>query len=228
MNLLEQLNQANKAQGIKVYSIHEERFKTYGRIVTGYDFSDMIAYMETKSEMPEAGNIYKASIAEMEQTEVANAIRNQIYGQMDIEVGYCNGKNSTFNGMEYHKGSEINIAVTDMMLILGHTWDIKENTYKVEQAEVFFLKKGEAIEMYQTTLHLSPCKVQKEGFKDIVILPKGTNTPLTEEKKEIEAVDRLLLQKNKWVIAHPEREPLIKQGAFPGIIGKNLELFYEV
>ena len=41
-----------------------------------------------------------------------------------------------------------------------------------------------------------------------------------------EGENKLLLQKNKWVIAHPEREPLIKQGAFPGLIGENKELKY--
>ena len=39
--------------------------------------------------------------------------------------------------------------------------------------------------------------------------------------------DVLLLQKNKWVLAHPEREPLMKQGAHPGLIGENKELKYE-
>ena len=28
------------------------------------------------------------------------------------------------------------------------------------------------------------------------------------------------------VIAHPEREPLIKQGAYPGLLGRNKELHY--
>ena len=37
---------------------------------------------------------------------------------------------------------------------------------------------------------------------------------------------KLLLQRNKWVIAHPEREPLIKQGAYPGLLGENKELHY--
>ena len=36
----------------------------------------------------------------------------------------------------------------------------------------------------------------------------------------------LLLQRNKWVIAHPAREPLIRQGAYPGVTGENKELFY--
>ena len=164
----------------------------------------------------------------MENTDIAEKVKNLIYGEMPIEIGYCNGRNTTYNGFEYHKGSEINIAVTDFMLVLGHSWEIKENTYKIEDAKVFFVEKGTAIEMYQTTLHLSPCRVCDEGFKDIVILPRGTNTPL--EKKEQclceNSEGRLLLQKNKWVIAHPEREPLIRQGAYPGLLGENKELFY--
>ncbi len=61
---------------------------------------------------------------------------------MPIQIGYCNGRNTTYNGFEYHKGSEINIAVTDFMLVLGHTWEIKDNTYRIEDAKVFFCGKG--------------------------------------------------------------------------------------
>ena len=202
--------------------------KNYGKIIKDFDFSELIDYMERKTQIPENGNIYTASVEEMEKTETAAKIRDLIYGEMAIEIGFCNGKNTTYNGFEYHKGSEINIAVTDFMLVLGHTWEIKDNTYKVEDAKVFFVEKGTAIEMYQTTLHLSPCRVCDEGFKDIVILPKGTNTPLEKKVKyQCEAGEkRLLLQKNKWVIAHPDREPLIRQGAYPGLLGENKELYY--
>ena len=70
-------------------------------------------------------------------------------------------------------------------------------------------------------------RVCDEGFKDIVILARGTNTPLTEKTECADPESVLLLQRNKWVIAHPEREPLIKQGAHPGVIGENKELFYK-
>ena len=143
-----------------------------------------------------------------------------------MQAGYCNGRNTTYNGFEYHKGSEINIAVTDFMLVLGHVWDIRDNTYRTEDAEVFFVEQGTAIEMYQTTLHLSPCRVCDQGFKDIVVLPRGTNTPLRDAGKRVEKEERLLLMMNKWVLAHPEREPLIRQGAYPGMLGENRELFY--
>ena len=222
------LRQLNEKNDVEILSVRDTCFERYGRIIDEFDFSELLDYMEEQTEIPENGNIYTASVSEMENTDIAEKVKNLIYGEMPIEIGYCNGRNTTYNGFEYHKGSEINIAVTDFMLVLGHSWEIKENTYKIEDAKVFFVEKGTAIEMYQTTLHLSPCRVCDEGFKDIVILPRGTNTPL--EKKEQclceNSEGRLLLQKNKWVIAHPEREPLIRQGAYPGLLGENKELFY--
>lgn len=220
------IKRLNEVNDVTVHSVFSEEFKTYGRVVTGYDFSDMVSYMEEKSSIPEKGNIYLASVPDMEQVPGAAFLRDGFYGGMDIQVGYCNGRNTTYNGFEYHKASEINIAVTDFMVVLGHVWEMKDNTYKVEDAKVFFVEKGTAIEMYQTTLHLSPCRVKDEGFKDIVILPRGTNTPLECKPEAVEDEGKLLLQRNKWVIAHPEREPLIRQGAVPGLLGENKELKY--
>jgi len=227
MDMLEHLNEVND---VKIYPIESDEFKSYGRIISGYDFTDLIQYMESNTTVPESGNLYVASVPEMESFGIKEKLQACFYGGLDIQIGYCNGRNSTFNGFEYHKGSEINVAITDFMLSLGHTWEIKDNHYNNDDAKVFFVKKGTVIEMYQTTLHLSPMKVTDEGYKDIVVLPKGTNTPLTEEEKALrdkkDSEQVLLLQRNKWVIAHPEREPLIKQGAFAGIIGPNKELKY--
>lgn len=221
--MLERLNQVND---VIIRSVEDPEFASYGRIVTGYDFSPLLTYLEEKTEIPEAGNIYVASEPGLEAFPVMQALQNSFYGEMPIQIGYCNGRNTTYNGFEFHKGSEINVAATDFMLVLGHTWEIQNNTYRVEDAKVFFVKKGTAIEMYQTTLHLSPCRVTDEGFRDVVVLPRGTNTPLEHKGEAAEAEAELLLQKNKWVIAHPDREPLIKQGAHPGLLGENKELFY--
>ncbi len=220
---LERLNQVND---VPVLSVEDPAFAPYGRIVTGYDFSALTAYMMEHTPIPESGNIYLASDPELEKLPPAEQVQQTLYGGMPIQIGYCNGRNTTYNGFEYHKGSEINVAVTDFMLVLGHTWLIRDNTYRVEDAQVFFVPAGTAIEMYQTTLHLSPCRVSDKGFKGIVILPRGTNTPLTNKLPSGDPESRLLLQTNKWVIAHPEREPLIRQGAVPGLLGENKELHY--
>lgn len=221
--MIERLNQVND---VPVLSVRDAEFATYGQLVEGYDFSSLITYMEEQTQIPGEGNVYVASDPRMEAFPVAKRIQDILYGGMEIEIGYCNGRNTTYNGFEYHKGSEINIAVTDFMLVLGHTWQIHNLSYQIEDARVFYVEKGMAVEMYQTTLHLSPCRVSDKGFKDIVILPRGTNTPLIDKQICDAPESRLLLQKNKWVLAHPEREALIRQGAVPGLIGENKELYY--
>lgn len=220
------LDRLNEANSVRIYSIFDKEFKTFGNIIDSIDCTSLIKIAEKSTFIPEEGNVYVPSFEDFEKQEVFFEIQSKIYGEMPIQIGYCNGRNSTYNGFEYHKGSELNIAVTDFMLVLGHTWQINENKFYVGDEKVFFVPKGTVIEMFQTTLHLSPCKVNKAGFKDIVVLPKNTNTPLDSKSTEICGEGQLLLQKNKWVIAHPQREALIKQGAFPGLIGENMELKY--
>lgn len=222
--MLEILNAVND---VPVLSVFDPAFAPYGRVLEGCDFSRADEYMLEKTDIPESGNIYVPSVPELEESELKSDIENTLYGSMPVQIGFCNGRNTTYNGFEYHKCSEINYAVTPFMLVLGHVWDIKDNTYDIRSAQVFFVPAGTAIEMYQTTLHLSPCRVCDEGFKDIVILSRGTNTPLEYKKTNADPESVLLLRRNKWVIAHPEREPLIKQGAHPGVIGENKELFYK-
>lgn len=230
MDWIKELNDCNR---VPVFSVEDERFASFGKILHGYDFREMVAYMKEKTEIPSEESIYVASDPEMERFAVKDEIQAAFYGGMEIQVGYCNGRTTTYNGFEYHKGSEINVAVTGFMLGLGHSYDIKDGRYDTKMATAFFVPEGTAIELYQTTLHLAPMRVCDEGYKGIVILPKGTNTPLTEterklrdEKKDCDKEAALLLQRNKWIIAHPSRAQLIAQGAFPGVTGENVELFY--
>ena len=221
------LDRLNEVNDVKIYSVFDEKFSAYGRVLEGYDFSALVEYMKAETPIPENGNIYVPSVEEMEKLPIKSEIEETLYGETPVQIGYCNGRNTTYNGFEYHKASEINVAVTPFMLVLGHSYDIAEdNTYRIEQAEVFFVPEGAAIEMFGTTLHLSPLRVCDEGFRGVVILPKGTNTPLDKKCLNTDRESKLLLLKNKWVVAHPEREPLIKQGAFAGVIGENKELFY--
>ena len=126
------------------------------------------------------------------------------------------------NAFEYHRDSEVNIAVTDLILILGSEQDIKvDYTYDTALAEAFLVPAGTVIEVYATTLHYAPCHVNEEGFKCVVVLPKGTNTEI--EKQESISEDRLLFARNKWLIAH-EEAGLDAEGAFVGLKGENITL----
>lgn len=232
---MKKIDELNARNDVQIYDINDARFASYGRVIKVLDVDEIMAYMEQNTAIPDNGNIYVPSVPEIESLPVVREISALCYGGLEIQAGYCNGRNSTYNGFEYHKSAEINIAVSDFMLVLGHCWEISDElTYSIDQPEVFFVERGTVFEMYGTTLHLSPIKVSDEGFRDVVILPKGTNTPLSDEEKNIrdraiengdkEAV--LLLQKQKWVISHPEREPLIRQGAHAGVTGPNKELYY--
>ena len=222
-DLLEKLNRVND---VVIHSVFDDCFSTFGNVLDAAVYAPLAQYLTENTAIPENGNVYVASDPGLEEKPEFELIEKTVYGGMPIQIGYCNGRNTTYNGFEYHKGSEINVAATDLMLVLGHTWQLKDGCFTVGDETVFFVPQGTAIELFQTTLHLSPCRVCDAGFKAVVVLPRGTNTPLEERPSEPAGEARLLLQKNKWVLSHPDREPLMKQGAFPGLIGANKELKY--
>jgi hypothetical protein len=205
-----------------VTDVFAESFLKYGKVLDEFPVNRIEKLME-ETDIPQEGNKYVPSVESWEQGELKPFIEKTYFGCMSIQLGYCNGKNSNLNGLEFHKGSEINVAFTDFVLLLGHVNDIKDGCFSVENIEAFFVPKGTAIEMYQTTLHLAPCKVTDDGFKCAVILPSGTNTSLSEEEKDH---DQLLFMKNKWLLSHPENVRFMSQGAHAGIIGENIALKY--
>lgn len=209
---------------VPFYHIEDSKFKPYGKAVNEYDFSELETYMDSLT-IPQDQNVYVASVTAMENTIIKSQLQEGFYGDMPIQIGYCNGPNSTLNGLEYHKSSEINIAITDMVLLLGKVQDVEDNFFNSNDVIAFFIPKGTAVELYSTTLHFAPCKVNNEGFKTIVILPKGTNDPLLSNIQKRTKEDELLFMKNKWLIAHPEREQLINKGAHPGIKGENIKVY---
>ena len=217
---IEKLNQLNPRLNIR--EVADQSFREYGKIVSGYDFSEMLDYMERETIIPQEGNIYKGSVPELEACVVFEQLSKGFYGEMPIQAGYCNGPNSTLNGLEYHIGSEIGVAATDLALLLGRLQDVVDDHYPAEKVEAFFVPKGMALQLYETTLHLAPCKTEAGGFKFIVVLPRGTNEPLCNDKAKYG--DKLLFARNKWLLAHPERKPLMEKGAFPGIVGDNIEV----
>lgn len=201
-----------------IQSVYDKAFQSYGKIIKDFECGDILEVMENIKVTEEVS--YVASEARLEACMSAQSIAYSLYGGMPIQIGYCNGYNKALNAFEYHRDSEINIAVTDMILILGKQQDIEQDfTYNTNRAEVFLVPAGTAVEIYATTLHYAPCHVQKDGFKCVVALPRGTNTDI--EKVINIKEDELLFARNKWLIAHVE-SGLDKEGAFIGLKGENL------
>mgnify|MGYP004493008355 FL=1 len=209
-----------KNPDIKLYSVNSEEFKTFGRVITGLDASEIIKAAE-KISRPAEGSAYTPSEESFEKLPTAKEIENKFFGTLPSQIGYCHGHNSLLNAAEWHMSSEINIAVTPLVLILGHIWDIENGKTDSSKFKAFYLPAGTVAEVYSTTLHFCPCEVEKGGFGCIVGLPLGTNTPL-----ETETSDPLLFRKNKWLIAHNDNKALISRGVLPGISGENFKINY--
>ena len=202
-----------------IKNVNDIEFKKYGRVLKNYNVKELLNKMEA-TPLPK-DVIYEPSIKELEDLEVAKEFKNREFGGMDIQIGYCNGNNYMLNAVEYHRTSEINIAVTDLILLLGLEQDIEDDySYDTSKIEAIFVPAGTAIEVYGTTLHYAPCNANDNGFKCVVILHKNTNTEL-EENIEKQGEDALLFAKNKWLIGHQETN-LGNQGAFIGLKGKNI------
>ena len=205
---------------MRIQNVADDAFRRYGKVLEGYDFTELLKEMK-HTPVPEDVT-YVPSVEEMEALPVAKELQNKGYGGLPIEIGYCNGHNKKLNGLEYHRSSEINVAVTDLVLLIGHQQDVeKDYTYDTSKAEAFLVPAGTAIEVYATTLHYAPCHVNESGFQCVVVLPKGTNTELTFEKAA-EGEDKLLTAKNKWLIGHVEGG--LPENAWIGLKGENITI----
>jgi len=204
-----------------IKSVFDKEFKKYGRVLKNYDCSEIIEKMKS-TPLPE-DVIYEPSIKELEELKIAQDLKNREYGQLPIQIGYCNGNNYLLNAVEYHRSSEINIAAKDLILLLGSQQDIEDNySYDTSKIEAFSVPAGTIIEVYATTLHYAPCNANNDGFKCVVVLPRDTNLPLESSIEKI-GEDALLFAKNKWLIGHKDTD-LGKQGAFIGLVGENISL----
>lgn len=210
---------------MKILNVTDAAFKKYGKVIDNVDFSGLVEELK-RTPVPE-GVVYEPSVKELEALPVLEAISRVTYGEMPVQIGYCNGHNVMLNALEYHRDSEINIAANDAVLMLGLLSDVEEDyTYDTSKVEAFLLPAGTAVEIYATTLHYAPCHVEEKGFQVAIVLPKGTNYPLKgshaklSDQAEVINEDVLLTAVNKWLIGHEEGG--LDQGSFLGLKGENL------
>ena len=204
---------------MKIQKVTDPAFRKYGQVLEGYDFTGLIKEMK-HTPVPE-DVIYVPSVEELEALDIMKDLQNKGYGGLPVQIGYCNGHNKKLNAVEYQRNSEINVAVTDLVLLIGHQQDIEpDHTYDTSKIEAFLVPAGTGIEVYATTLHYAPCHVNEGGFQCVVVLPKGTNTDLTFPTEKT-GEDSLMTAKNKWLIAHEDAKIA---GAFNGLKGENITI----
>ena len=205
-----------------IYSVNDPEFKPYGKLLEGYDTTELGKAMEA-IPMPDDGVAYEASIGSLEDCAIFAELRDRGFGGMPIEIGMCWGYNTKLNCLEYHRDSEINIGASDFVLLLARMEDIEDGRLDTAKVKAFRAPAGAVVEVYATTLHYAPCQARPDGgFRTAVILPAGTNT----EKPDIPVKgeeDRLITARNKWLLAHPESAEA-SQGAYIGLFGENIDI----
>lgn len=211
---------------MEIKKVTDAAFRKYGRVISHVDVTELVAKLK-ETPIP-ADVVYEPSVESLESLPVKEELSRVIYGEMPIQIGYCNGHNKKLNALEYHRDSEINIAAEDAVLMLGSLQDVEADfTYDTSKVEAFLVPAGTAVEIYATTLHYAPCHVEDGGFQVAVVLPKGTNYELKAAHAKVENgkapnEDALLAAVNKWLIGHAEGG--LPEGSFLGLKGENLSL----
>ena len=108
---------------MKIYEITDPEFSAYGRILGGVDLTGMVEALK-KTPCPEDGTIYVPGDPELEKLPEAAEIQSKLYGELPVQIGYCNGHNHKLNALEYHRSSELNLGADEFYLILGKQTDI--------------------------------------------------------------------------------------------------------
>jgi hypothetical protein len=179
------------------------------------DFWDYVSQSE-KLTIADA-NSYIAGDADLLNLASVKWVEEKVFAELPVQAGWCFGGGRFMNGMEWHKSSEVVVACTDCVLLIGDYADIVADGYDSVKAVALFLKKGEAVELLPMTLHLAPLPV--EGyFKVGIILPAGTNAPLKK------GIDGTLRAVNKWLLVHKDNKRGIELGGKIGVTGVNITL----
>ena len=202
--------------------VTDKEFAVYGRVLD-VDVNEFVDVMKDVPVVSE-GTMYEPSVGAFEALPLAKTLEQESFGFLPIEFGHCSGYNNKLNALEYHRSSEIDIAATDLILLVGRQQDIDVSSYTYDTArvEAFFVPAGTAVELYATTLHFAPGSVDGKEFRCGVVLPKGTNEPLPE-KGGGHGENALLFAINKWLIAH-EESGLQKDKAWIGLVGENIQI----
>ena len=208
---------------MEILKVTDPAFKSYGRVVDNIDFSALVEALK-RTPVPE-DVVYEPSVASLEELPVLEELSRIAYGEMPIQIGYCNGHNVKLNALEYHRDSEINVAAWDTVLMLGLLTEVEEDhTYDTSKVKAFLVPAGTGVEIYATTLHYAPCHAKEQGFQVAIVLPRGTNYPLNGKHAAAgngsDNEDALLAAVNKWLIGHPEGG--LAEGSFLGLKGQNL------
>lgn len=206
---------------MKIYAVTDEAFRPYGRVAVGYPVDGLMAALR-KTPQTDAV-VYVPKDETLHQAENAETIGEKLFGGMPFQFGWCNGRNTKLNCLEFHRDSEFNLGTEDFILLLAKQDEIIDGVLDTAKVKAFRVPAGVLVEVYATTLHYAPCHVNAaDGFHVMVALPAGTNTDYADHSAP-NHIDGTLWARNKWLLAHAESSEAA-QGAVVGLKGVNIDI----
>lgn len=210
-----------KNPGLRIEPVTDASFAPYGQVLPLRD-AETLTRALSDTPVPETGNQYVASLDSLEAAcEAAGAL--SAFGGMPTQAGYCNGRGHMLNALEYHKCSEVNYSTTGLVLLLALPEDLTDGCLDSAAVRAFYLPPETAIEVYPRVLHFAPCRISEDGFRCLVVLEKGVNSPIELPGPDAKGEEMLLWMRGKWMTCHPD-SPQAEKGAFVGIRGENWDL----
>jgi hypothetical protein len=224
-SLLEALNELNPDVGI--LSITDDAFRRFGEVHEGFRVESLLGFLEQNAKV---GNsiVYEPDAVGMGRfpDETLPLQRAVFGGVTDLQAGWLYGRSSSLAALEYHKCAEVIVAGADQVVFLGLAQDIAwpEGSYDISRVTAFFFPRGTVCEISPCSLHSAPIHVRgAEGFRCIVILPRGTHAPL-DFPAATGGEGRLLQGRNTWLIAHSSGSTTRDASLHLGLKGRDIEL----
>ena len=110
-----------------IYSVSDPEFKSYGNVWDNVPSELTSPVLEALSATPiPEGSKYVASAPELEDVKDADKLGFLMFGGRPFQLGWCNGRNTRLNCLEYHRASEFNLGARDFILLVAHRWEIED------------------------------------------------------------------------------------------------------
>ena len=206
---------------MKILPVTDASFAPYGRVVEGYDVAPLLAALE-KTPLTDSV-VYVPREELLHQAEGADKVGEALFGGMPFQLGWCNGRNTRLNCLEFHRDSEFNLGTEDFILLIAKQGEIVDGVLDTACVKAFRVPAGVMVECYAPTLPYAPCHTDAaKGFRVMVALPAGTNTDYRPEGGA-NTMDRMLWARNKWLLAHAESSEAAL-GAVVALKGENTDI----
>lgn len=155
---------------MKIESVLDPAFAAYGQVVTGLEEARAkILAALAGTPQPAAGTDYCPEDPSLQELPAAAEVSEHLFGGMPCQLGWCNGRNTKLNCLEYHRDSEFNLANEDFILLLARRDEIENGRLDTGKVRAFRVPAGTLVEVYATTLHYAPCHTDPDkGFRVLV------------------------------------------------------------